>query len=71
MSYILQAGIDTNQLTIVFEEEAAISYCQHMHLNDPSYLNELETTVTDILEKEKEYMVVDFGGKCRYTLTLH
>lgn len=55
--YILQAGITANQLTIVFEEEAVASYCQHMHLDDD------DATINDIIQKEKKFMVVDLGGK--------
>lgn len=51
--YILQAGIEANQLTIVYEDAAISSYCKH-------------------LRKEKRlengFLVVDLGGKKRYTL---
>lgn len=52
--YILQVGIETDQLTIVYEEEAISSYCQHM---------QLDNLLSDD-ESENEYMVVDLGGKC-------
>lgn len=47
-----KAGIETDQLTIVYEEEAISSYCQHMHLDN----------LLPDDEKENEYMVVDLGG---------
>lgn len=56
--YILQAGIETDQLTIVYEEEAISSYCHNMHLDNLSSDD----------ESENEYMVVDLGGNCRYHL---
>lgn len=64
----MQAGINTDQLTIVYEEAAVESYCQHMHLDNPFYVH-IQDTLNSILEKGKKYMVVNLGGKYRYTVT--
>lgn len=51
--YILQAGIEANQLTIVYEEEAISSYCKHLKKEN---------------KIENGFMVVDLGGKWIYAL---
>lgn len=50
------AEIKANQLSIVFEEEAVASYCQHMHLDN------YDATIDKLLKKEKKCMVVDLGA---------
>lgn len=67
--YILQAGIEEDQLTIVFEEEAISSFCQHMHFDHPSYTHTQDDTFKNDLENVKKYIVVNLGGKCRYIIS--
>lgn len=58
----LQAGINTSQLTLALESEAASIYCQHMHLIKTDGPPNGDDTFKKLVEKGKKYMVVDLGG---------
>lgn len=65
----MQAGIAEDQLTIVFEEEAISSYCQHMPIDHPLHAHTQDDILEHIPKNVKEYIVVNLGGKCRYTIS--
>lgn len=64
--YTLQAGIEANQLIIIYKEEAVLSYFHYLH-NSSDHVHHHDD-IYNLLRANK-YMIVDLGGKCHYTIT--
>nr|XP_022295601.1 heat shock 70 kDa protein 12A-like isoform X2 [Crassostrea virginica] len=60
----IQAGINTDQLVLALESEAASIYCQFCHYGEQT--DEDTFSINDafrrLLKEKREYMVVDLGG---------
>lgn len=59
MSYLYQAGIQSEYLTVAFESDAAYSYIQKLSAED--FEGGFETSVAQF-PKGSKYIVLDAGG---------
>nr|XP_022291093.1 heat shock 70 kDa protein 12A-like isoform X2 [Crassostrea virginica] len=57
----IQAGINTDQLVLALEPEAASIYCQFCHCHGEQTFS-INDAFRQLLKEKREYMVVDLGG---------
>lgn len=58
MFFFFQAGIETDQLTVAFETDAASLFC-HIDTKDADNSDFIQNNIG----KEYSYMVIDLGGR--------